>query len=115
MGDIEIVRIKKNQRESMIPVKVVDNSPSNGANHTAEDHEPPDPCQNSHVPIFVAFVGLSITRGYPLKCCTKEFVLKCIKVCVVLNDHNMLNIETVVGFGPQWEEDCSIEDAREGE
>ena len=22
----------------------------------------------------------------------------------------MLNVETVVGFGPQWEEDCSVED-----
>ena len=115
MGDVEIVHIEKYEREGMVPVKVVDNSPSHGTNHASKNHEPPDPCQNSHVTILIALVCLGIARGYPLKCRTKQFVLKCIKIGVVLNDHDVLNIETVVGFGPQWEKDCSIEDTWEGE
>ena len=84
----------------MVPVKVVHKSPSHRTNHASEDQEPPDPCQNSHVAILVTLVGFGITRRHPLECCTKQFILKCVEVGIVLNDHDMLNIETIVGFGP---------------
>ena len=44
MRDVEIVRIEKNERDGMVPVKVVDKSPRHGADHASEHHEPPDPC-----------------------------------------------------------------------
>ena len=74
----------------------------------------PSPSQQSHVPIFVVSVSLPVSARDPVQLLPDDAVFDGVDVGVLHDDIGELDVEGVVGAGPDAEDNGAVEDAGEG-
>lgn len=116
MADIQVIRRQDDQGQGVIPMQPLKpDSVNNSSNHTTHIKNRPQRAQHAHVAVLVALVCLLISRSSPEELDTEETVLDGGQVGVRLHNHDVLDVEAVLGLGPKAEDDGAVDDGGDGE
>lgn len=83
--------------------------------HTTNIANGPEGAQHAHMEILVALMGLLVSGRSPEELDAEETVLDGGQVGVRLHDHDVLDVEAVLGLGPKPKKDGAVDDGGDGE
>lgn len=115
MRNIEIVKVQHNQGNWIVPLKPMGQPPGHSTDHAAKGGDAPDPAEDTHVAVLVALVGLGVPGGGPHQLDVEEAILDGGQVGVGLDQHDVLDVHSVRGLGPDTEDYEAVEQRRYSE
>ena len=116
MRQIQVESHQHGRRQHVVPrQRMADEAVRDAGHQRRDDERPPHPREQPHVAILVVLVRLGVSARDPRERPPEQPILDRREVSVVLDGHDVLDIEAVAGFRPEADRDEGVDERWHGE